>query len=359
MSRYRFVYRGLAARCWRRRGLWLRFHRGRTFPGSLRLDNRGRDVDGADAGRHRRVSRIWRRNSGSGRIVIAAALGVLVGGFARHFRLRGVCAGCGIENRGEALLELVLIGRRDEGAAGHSRHTSERLEARLLVVEPDHMDAQALGLLFQRGGGCADIGVAAIATVGDQHDFELRVCRLRVFGGVAQGCCDRSRALRLDRAEHFRLRLRGEHSGLRQQLAVGAVRGLAVAEGDEAERQPVAVSADGLAELGADGRDLARAPDLLVHAARGIEHDDGRGESGIGDRGWRVLGESGRPRSKKSGGQERKPKPRAAFPPHGVCSDSLAARCYTFFRHAYSREIPLGMRPIWGGLAESDAAAKR
>src|SRR5262249_19104917 len=132
-------------------------------------------------------------------------------------------------------------------------------------------------------------------------------------------------------------------------------RGLAVAEGDEAEREPIAIGADGVAEFGADGGDLARRPDLLVHAARGIEHDDRRGKTWIGCGRWRILGEGGGACSEKSGGQERKPKPRAAFPPHGVCSESLAARSYTVSRCASLSEILLGMRPIWGGSARLKA----
>ncbi len=303
--------------------------------GSLRLDNRRRNGDGMDAGRCWSVFRVWRRGRGRVRrsIVATRTLGGLVGGPASDGRLGRARTRGGVENRGERLLEFVLIGRRDEGAARRRRHASERLEARGLVVQADHMDAQALALLFQRGCGRADIGIAAIAAVGDQHDFELRIRPWCGLGGIAQGRCDRSRPLRLDGAEHLRLRLGGERSRLGQDLAVGAVRRLAMTEGDKPEREAVAVSADGLAELGADDGDLARAPDLVVHAARCIEHDDSRGQLRIGGGGC-VLGESSGPRSKKSGGQEREPKPRAAFPPHGVCSDSLAARCYTFFRRA-------------------------
>ena len=299
---------------------------------ALRLDDRRRNRDGADTGRHWRIVRVWRRGWGRVRrsLVAAIILGGLVGGPASDGRLVRARTRGGVENRGERLLELILIGRRDEGAARRGRHASERLEARVLVVQTDHMDAQALAFLFQRGSGRADIGIAAIAAVGDQDDVELRIRSLCGLGGIAQGRRDRSSPLWLDGAEHFRLRLGGERSRLGQDLAVSAVRRLAMTEGDKPEREAVAVSADGLAELGADDRDLARAAELLVHAARCIEHDDRRGQLLISGGGC-VLGESRGPRSEKSGGQEREPKPRAAFPPHGVCSDSLAARCYTFF----------------------------
>ena len=73
------------------------------------------------------------------------------------------------------------------------------------------------------------------------------------------------------------LRREGQLAGLGQDLAVGAVRCLAMAEGHEPERQPARISAERGAELRLRGGDLGRAADLGVHAARSIEHDDGGG----------------------------------------------------------------------------------
>ena len=326
LSRHRLVHGTLAGRPRRGRG---RRHEPRSrfrrlglsgldglHPGNagVRLDHRRGNGDGAHARRRGRagIGRSSRLRRG---IVAAATLSFPIDSLARHGGFCFARAGSGVEHRGEALLEFALIGRGDEGAAGRRRHAGERLQARRLVVDADHMDAQALGLLLERGGGGADIGVAAVAAVGDQHDVELAI-GWRALGGIAQRGGDRGRALGLDRAQHLRLRRRRQRAGLRHDLAVGAVRRLAMAEGDEPERKPVAIAADGGAELRPDGGDLARSADLLVHAARGIEHDDRSWRGGIGRLGWRVLGESSCPRSRKSGGQEREPKPRAAFPPH-------------------------------------------
>ena len=130
-----------------------------------------------DAGRCWSIFRVWRLGCRRVRrsIVATRTLGGLVGGPASDGRLGRARTRGGVENRDERLLEFVLSGRRDEGAARRRRHASERLEARGLVVQADHMDAQALAFLFQRGCGRADIGIAAIAAVGDQHDFELRI----------------------------------------------------------------------------------------------------------------------------------------------------------------------------------------
>lgn len=248
-----------------------------------------------------------------------------------HRRNSGTALGCdrllgrrrrsgdSVEDGGEALLEFARIGRGDEGSTGRAGEATQRLELVCLAAEADHVDAESLRLLLQRDGGRADVGVAGIAAIGNENDIEA-AWRLRCLGGVAQSGRNGGLAFRLDAFEELALRLGGELAGLRQDLAVGAVRRLAVAEGDESEGEAIPVGSHRLAKLGAHGRDLACAPDLRVHAARGVEHDDGGGDAGIGGGRNCVLG-CGGARSKQSGGQEHEPKARAAFPPHSDRSD--------------------------------------
>src|SRR5262249_28204769 len=160
-----------------------------------------------------------------------------------------------------------------------------------------------------------------------------RALRRRGLGGVAQSCGNRRLTFRLDPAEQLVLRFSGKLSRLRQHLAVCAVRCLAMAESDKPEGEAITVGADCVAELRADGRELARAADLGVHALRRVEHNDCGGKISRRSLRRRVLGCDGS-RSEESSGQEQEPKPRTAFPLHGVRPDQPAASCYTRFQCA-------------------------
>ena len=140
-----------------------------------------------------------------------------------------------VEHGGEGLLELARIGRGNEGSAGRSGDTTQGLELIGLVVEADHVDAEALRLLLQRDGRRADVGVAGIAAIGDEDDIEPAL-RLSGLGGVAQSGGNGGLAFRLDLVEELALRCESKLARLRQDLAVGAVRRLAMAEGNEPER---------------------------------------------------------------------------------------------------------------------------
>ena len=141
----------------------------------------------------------------------------------------------GVEYAGQPLLELAAIGGDGEAAAGRLGEAAQWLEVVDLVGEADHVDAERRRFLLQRGGGRADIGVAAVAAIGDQDDVEaaLRRCGL---GGVAYRRGDGGLTFRLDLIEQLALRCKRKLAGLGQHFAVGAIRGLAMAEGNQPER---------------------------------------------------------------------------------------------------------------------------
>ena len=119
--------------------------------------------------------------------------------------------------------------------------TAQRLELLRLVAEADDMDAQARCLFLHRHGGRTNIGVARIAAIGDENDIKpaLRQCP---FGGVAKRGRDRGLAFGLDLGEQLALRLGGKRAGFRHDLAIGAVRRLAMAKNHEAEGQAIAIA---------------------------------------------------------------------------------------------------------------------
>ena len=114
------------------------------------------------------------------------------GGFGGATGAVATGAGCGAglaiaasSTAVKVLLQLARIGGGEELAAGALRHASKRLECLFrLGVEADDMDAQSRRGLLQRFHRGADIGLAAIEAVGDEHDVEARGRRL--LGGLDQ-----------------------------------------------------------------------------------------------------------------------------------------------------------------------------
>ena len=163
------------------------------------------------------------------------------------------------------------------------------------------MNAQALRLLLQRISGDADIRVAAVATVGDEDNVKRLARRLHETRCIADRRGDGGLPLGFDAVEELLGGVCGEGARLRQNLAVGTVRRLAVAEGDEAEGKAIAVVHDGLSEPVARDVKLDRVPDLVAHALGGIEHED---DGGCPARHGGVLGgrDTG---AKETGGQKQ------------------------------------------------------
>ena len=194
----------------------------------------------------------------------APSAGIAGPGFGRH-ALAGADRRRGdrIEHRGEALLQLACIGARRRRCRRLTRRDSQRLQLVGLGAKPTTWMRSAVRLLLHRHGRRADIGVAGVAAVGDEHDVEALVLALRL-GGIAQGRGDRGLALRLDLVEKLVLRREGQLAGLRQDLAVGAVRCLAMAEGDEPERQAAGVSCRAPAPSSVSTEAILLAPPILV-----------------------------------------------------------------------------------------------
>ncbi len=160
------------------------------------------------------------------------------------------CFGAGRGDRGEhraqARREFVRIGRNDELAAGRSGDAGKRLHIFRLLSKADDGDVQSLGLLLESVRRDTDIRVAGVGAVGNEDD----VCRGGIFacrsGRIADGRSDRRLALGLDAVEEFFGRLGVETARLSENFAVRTIRGFAVTEGDEAEREPAGESVHGL-----------------------------------------------------------------------------------------------------------------
>jgi hypothetical protein len=129
------------------------------------------------------------------------------------------------------------------------------------------VDAKAWRRLFQVLCRGADIGLAAVGAVGDEHDVEAGDAFRALGGRLDERRGDRLRWHRLETVQQLGLLLGGEFAGLRQDLSVGAYRRLPVAKGHETERDLALVVAKGLGNGGAGERNLALAADLGPHAA--------------------------------------------------------------------------------------------
>ena len=259
--------------------------------------------------------------------------------------------GCDLQHGRQILLQLVGSGGGEELAAGALRHAGKRLECLFrLCVKPDHMDAQPRRGLLQRLHRGADIGLAAVEAVGDEHDVEARGRRL--LGGLDQRRGDRPTKFWLEASPEQKLArsLRREFARLGDELSLGAGLALAVTGRHEAEGNAVLVGLEGVAESSPHDGDLALAADLRPHAARAVEHDDGRWGRCLRRKSLLALcAYAGR--TEESDGREQTPKPEPALPSHGVHSRRSPEPLYPVRLTAHASENRPRLRPIWGSCA--------
>ncbi len=178
-----------------------------------------------------------------------------------------------------------------------------------------HVNAQARRRLLQRLRRGADIGLAAVGAVGDQHDVEL--AGGRGLRGLCQRSCDRLRRLRLEAANRsLPWSCAVSSPGLAKTSLIAA--GLAaLRQRPRARRRFCLYSRRQPRAADAYRGHFALAADLGPHGARRIEHDHRRRRRSEPERAAQPGLRGGAP---KRATARAEPKPHAALPSHGVRS---------------------------------------
>src|SRR4029079_10425689 len=122
---------------------------------------------------------------------------------------------------------------------------------------------------------------------------------------------------------------------------------LSVAGRNEAECNAVLIGLEGVAESRPHDGDLALAADFRPHAARAVEHDDGRRGRCLRRRSLLAL-RAYAGRTEESDGREQTPKPKPALPSHGVHPRRSPDPLYPVRPTAHPSENRPRLRPIWG-----------